>query len=135
MGMVANISGPLLAYFDHTVEHRTPGEKIGEEIHQFFTNLFVASQVLYLFTIISVFDSRRDTDFKGKEFQIGLLKFIRLSTTLFWVFQQYCDYYDVPGDWWSYVEWYAFLNTFLCYITIATMMPFKHQMVDDKDGK
>ena len=33
VGMVANISGPLLALFDHTVVNPTPDEKIAQDIH------------------------------------------------------------------------------------------------------
>ena len=43
MGIVANFSGPILAYFDHTVEHPTPEEEMWIDIHIYCTDLFIAA--------------------------------------------------------------------------------------------
>ena len=130
-GYATLIAGPLLALFDHTVKHRTPDEKIGEQVHQYFTNIFVAGQVLYLFIMISIFDNHTE-EFPNTSGRRACLRMIRLTVTLFFIWQQYCDYYDIPGAWWSYVEWYAFLNTFGIYMIIATMMPFKNTFYPEK---
>ena len=103
----------------------TDEEKLWMEIHVFHTHVFVIAQVIYLFTWVSIFNNNMDK-FKGFENHVGILNFVRTTVILFGLFTVLNDsYFKIEGKWDAFLEWYAFINTFVCHITMISVMPFR----------
>ena len=107
------------------------GDSEGEEIHVFFTRVFVVAQVLYLFIWVSIFNGNMDK-FKGFETHVSILNTQRMTVVLFGLFTVLADQFKIEGKWDAFLEWYAFMQCFAMYIVMANIMPFRDTFKFDK---
>lgn len=94
-------------------------------IHVTCTKIFVIGQVIYLFIWVSILNNNPDR-FKGSEKAISVMNFVRTTVVAFGLFTVLNPYvFNIPGKWDAFLEWWAFMNTFVAYMAMINIMPFE----------
>lgn len=72
--------------------------------------------------------------FKSAENSIWMMNKLRLSCAVFGLFTLVAPILDIKGDWSPFLEWYAFLGTFVSYMLLSNVIRFTDKFVFEKQN-